>query len=185
MAGESGFENDSLGAAQVLFTARRFRVERVRQILSDGSVHQREIVRHPGAVVVLPLLSHGRIVLLRNYRVAVGRTLIELPAGTCEPNEPAMVTAARELTEETGYRARTLEPLLSFVMSPGILDERMQAFVARELTPGQQSLERGEQIEPLVVDWEQAIGMIRRGEIEDAKTIATLLYFQAFVEKDV
>jgi len=81
---------------EILFQGRRFRVERAVQVAPDGAEHVREVVRHPGAVVVLPLLDDGRICFVRNYRVAVGQTLIELPAGTLEPGEDPLETARRE-----------------------------------------------------------------------------------------
>ena len=94
-----------MSVPEILFRAQRFQVERAIQTMPDGSRHVREVVRHPGAVVILPLLDDGRVCFVRNFRVAVGETLIELPAGTLEPNEDPAETAIRELAEETGYRA--------------------------------------------------------------------------------
>lgn len=168
---------------EVLLQTKRFRVERVTQRLPDGREHAREVVRHPGAVVILPLLDDGRIVLVRNYRVAVDRTLVELPAGTLDPGEEPAATARRELAEETGYRAAEIEPLVSFYMSPGILDERLHAFVASGLTPGEMELDAGEQLEPFAVTWDEALKLLERGEIEDGKTIAALLYYERFCAK--
>lgn len=167
---------------EILFEGRRFRVERVVQATPDGKRHFREIVRHPGAVVVLPLLGDGRICFIRNFRVAVGETLIELPAGTLEPGEDPQQNARRELAEETGYRAGSLEPLLKFRMSPGILDEQMHLYLATELQPGPTALEAGEDIQPLLCTWAEALEMVRRGEIHDAKTIVSLLYYRMFRE---
>ncbi len=165
---------------QILFCATRFNVERVEQVLPDGSRHRREIIRHPGAVVLLPLLDDGRICLLRNYRVAVGQTLIELPAGTLEPHESPAETALRELAEETGYRAGRLEHILTFCMSPGILDEQMHFFLAEQLQAGPTSFDAGEDIQPLLCTWDEALAMIGRGDIRDAKTLAALLYYRTF-----
>jgi ADP-ribose pyrophosphatase len=169
-----------MSSPDILFQAQRFRVERVVQTSPDGSRHIREVVRHPGAVVILPLLDDGRLCLLRNYRVAVGQTLIELPAGTLEPGEDPSVTAERELAEETGYRAKRIEHLLTFCMSPGILDERMYLYVARSLEPGRTALEAGEDIHPLLCTWDEAIEMARAGRIADAKTLVALLYYRTF-----
>jgi ADP-ribose pyrophosphatase len=162
-------------AEKLLLETSRFRVVEAEQPTKDGSSRKRQIVRHPGAVVILPLLDDGRICLIRNYRIAVGQTLIELPAGTLEPGEPPIVTAGRELIEETGYRAARIEQLQEFFLSPGILDERMHLFVATGLTAGETALEAGEEIENLLVDWPTALGMITKGEIQDAKTIVGLL----------
>jgi ADP-ribose pyrophosphatase len=166
---------------EILYQGWRFRVERAVQVTPDGVRHPREVIRHPGAVVILPLLDDGRVCFVRNFRVAVGQTLIELPAGTLEPDEPPIETARRELAEETGYRAGRIEHLLSFCMSPGILDERMHLFLATELQPGPTALEAGEDIQQLVLGWEESLEMARRGEINDAKTLVGLLYYQMFL----
>jgi ADP-ribose pyrophosphatase len=164
---------------RVLFTARRFRVERVPQPCADGSVRTREVVIHPGSVVVVPLVSAASVCLVEVVRVAVGETLLELPAGTLDRDEPPLATAARELAEETGYRAGRIEPAGSFWMSPGILRERMHLFVAHDLVPGPQALEPGEQIRTRLVPWGEAVAMCRDGRIEDAKTIAGILLVEA------
>jgi ADP-ribose pyrophosphatase len=165
---------------KILFQAHRFRIEQVVQTTPDGVEHIREVVRHPGAVVILPLLDDGRICFERNYRVAVGETLIELPAGTLEPGEDPAETARRELVEETGYRAGHIEHLLTFCMSPGILDERMHLFLATELQPGPTALEAGEDIQTLLCTWDEALRMARRGEIRDAKTLVALMHYRMF-----
>ncbi len=161
---------------ETLFTGRRFRVVRRRQTLQDGSQHDREVILHPGAVVILPLLPHDRLLLIRNHRAAVDETLIELPAGTLEPGEEPSVAARRELEEETGYRAGSLEFVHAFWMSPGILRERMHLYVARDLTHGQMHLDAGEQIEPLTLTWQEALDLVRTGQIQDAKTLIGLLW---------
>ena len=166
---------------EMMFEGRRFRVVRMRRVGSDGREHIRDIVRHPGAVAILPLLDDGRICLLRNYRDTVGRELIELPAGTREPAEEPAETARRELIEETGYRAGRIELLCVFQTSPGVLDEQMFLYLATELQPGEAAPEPGEELTPLPVTREEARAMIRRGEIEDAKTLVGLLYYEAFV----
>lgn len=142
----------------------------------------RHTVEHPGAVAIIPLVDDQHVCLIRNHRIAVGKTLIELPAGTCEPPEPAGQTAARELQEETGYRAAHWQQLPGFFMSPGILNERMHLFVAKDLTPGPPAREADEQIDNLVVPWEEAIAMTLRGEIEDAKSVAALLVWDRLRE---
>ena len=131
---------------EVLYQAKRFRVERVTQESADGSQHVKEIVRHAGAVTIVPLLDDGRICFVENYRAAVGQRLVELPAGTLEPPEPPEKTASRELAEETGYRAAHIEHLTTFFMSPGILDEKLYVYAATGLAPGKMALEAGEDI---------------------------------------
>jgi ADP-ribose pyrophosphatase len=166
-----------IGKETVLRT-ERFEVERVRRALPDGGSLDRSVVRHPGAVTILPLLEGDRVCLIQNWRVAVEKTLIELPAGTLAPGEDPRETAFRELIEETGFRAGCLEPLSACYMSPGILDERMYLFVARDLTPGSPAREAGEEIENLIVPWQDAIRMVRDGRIEDAKTMIGLLVWE-------
>jgi ADP-ribose pyrophosphatase len=112
--------------------------------------------------------------------VAVEQTLIELPAGTLEPGEDTAETARRELAEETGYRAGHIEHLLTFCMSPGILDEQMHLYLATELQPGPMALEAGEDIQPLLCTWDESLEMMRRGDIHDAKTLVGLMHYRMF-----
>ncbi|MES1213649.1 MAG: NUDIX hydrolase, partial [Singulisphaera sp.] len=121
---------------EVLLETSRFRVVRRSHTLPDGQVASREVIEHPGAVAIVPLVDENHVCLIRNYRLAIQKWLLEIPAGTLEPGEDPAVTARRELAEETGYTAQTLEPLCQLVFSPGILHERMHLFVARGLEPG-------------------------------------------------
>jgi ADP-ribose pyrophosphatase len=165
---------------ELLFQGLIFRVERLMQPGPDGKEHPREIVRHPGGVVILPVLSDGRVCLLENYRTAVQERLIELPAGTREPGEEPEVTARRELAEETGYRAGRIELLATFCMSPGILDEKMFFYLATDLEPGPMALEGGEDIRVRLATWEEALDLCRQNRIRDAKTLAGLLFYEVF-----
>jgi ADP-ribose pyrophosphatase len=158
-----------------LLKASRFRVVRVQEACRDGSHRSRDLIKHPGSVAIVPLLDEHTVCLINVFRRAVGRTLIEIPAGTLDRIESLEAAAARELIEETGYRAESLEAVGSLWMSPGILRERMHLFVARGLTPGPQALEPGEQIETRVVGWDEAVAMCLDGRIEDAKTVAAIL----------
>lgn len=164
---------------EVLLSARRFRVVTRVHRTADGRQHAREIVEHPGSVVILPVLEGNRVCLIRNFRIAVDRALFELPAGTLDlPDEDTATAAARELAEETGYRAQSLDHLLSFYVSPGILNERMHLFVATGLSEGPTALEGGEEIERVIVAWDEALAMVRDGRIEDAKSLVGLLYYE-------
>jgi ADP-ribose diphosphatase len=163
---------------QVVYQGRRFRVVRRTYRTPDGREHVHETVVHPGAVTILPLVNNDAVCLIRNFRPSVGQTLLELPAGTLEPGEDPLTTARRELEEETGYQAEHIEPLLQFFMSPGILNERMHLYLATGLVAGAQSLDAGEQIENLVVPWSEALTMARDGRIQDAKSLAGLLYYE-------
>ena len=133
--------------------------------------------------MILPLVEGDQVCLIRNYRIAVQKTLIELPAGTIEPNEPPAQTAVRELREETGFTASHWRELPPFYMSPGILNEQMHLFVAEELTPGAPAREAGEQIENLLVPWDEALAMAERGEIEDAKSLVGILLWNQVRQK--
>lgn len=164
---------------ELLLTTRRFTVVRRREPLPDGSVRTREVVLHPGSVVVVPLVAADRVCLVEVVRTAVGGTLLELPAGTLDREESLADAARRELLEETGYRAGRIAAAGSFWMSPGILRERMHLFVAEDLVPGPQALEPGEQITTRVVAWSEAVAMCRDGAIDDAKTVAGILLVDA------
>ena len=169
-----------------LLTTDRFRVlEYVLQAEENQPEVRRQIIDHPGAVAVVPMVEDDRVCLIRNYRVAAGRTLVELPAGTLELGEPPRETAARELREETGYVASQWRELPGFFMSPGILNERMHLFVAEDLTPGPTAREAGEQIENLVVPWSKAVAMAERGEIEDAKSLVGILQWDRLRSEEV
>ena len=159
----------------VLTTAKFEVIEHHQQTTEAGPLLRRHYVVHPGAVAIIPVLDNDHVCLIRNYRVAVGKTLIELPAGTIDPQESPAVTAARELQEETGYTAERWCELPSFFMSPGILNERMHLFVAEGLKEGSPAREAGEQIDNFIVPWSEAVAMAREGDIEDAKSLVAIL----------
>jgi ADP-ribose pyrophosphatase len=116
--------------------------------------------------------------MIRNHREAVGKTLLELPAGTIDPGETPLATARRELKEETGYTAGRIRKVAEFYPSPGILNECMHLYVAENLKPGEQDLDDGEELEPVILDWEEAVGMALSGKIKDAKTLVGVLLWE-------
>ena len=162
---------------RIIHQGNRLNLHAVEIAGDDGQTHVHEIVRHRGAVVLLPLLDRDTVVLIENYRPAVRETLLELPAGTREPEESPERTAARELAEETGYTARQLNELHEFYSSPGISDERMHLFVARELTAGEAQREATEQIENRVATRQEIRQWIAQGRIRDGKTLIGLYAF--------
>ncbi len=162
---------------KTLLTTHRFTVEEVHQTVPGGGTRPRQVVRHPGAVAVVPMVDADHVCLIKNYRVAVDAVLIEIPAGTLEPNELPELTAGRELIEETGYIAGRMEKLHDFLLSPGITDERMHVYIAHELILGPTAREEGEDIENMIVTWSEAMAMVERGEIQDAKTLVGLLWY--------
>lgn len=161
-----------------LLETTRFQVVKQTVTRPDGQAVSVSYVVHPGSVAILPLVDDEHLCLIRSRRLTVGQTLIEIPAGTREPGEPPQETARRELEEETGYRAAQWEELVQFYASPGILSERMHIYVARGLTPGEPRREANEEIENLVLSWDEALVMLDRGEIVDGKTIVALLTYQ-------
>jgi ADP-ribose pyrophosphatase len=171
---------DNLIEKQVIYRGKKVRIEVHHLETGAGGRHQREVVAHNGAVVVLPWLDEQRILLIRTYRYAVGQILLELPAGTLEKNEDPINCAGRELLEETGYLAGRLQSLLAFFSSPGILTERMYVYAAYDLEQSRQALEEGEDIELVPMLFAEAVEMIGRGEIQDGKTIAAILWYERF-----
>jgi ADP-ribose pyrophosphatase len=159
----------------IVFESRKFKVARDVSPGPRGNLLERDVVLHPGAVAILPLVDADHLCLLRNQRFAVAETLWEIPAGTLEPGEDPARAAARELAEETGYRAERLHLRLTFYPSPGILNEKMYLYIAENLTPGPLDLQADEQIQPTVVSWSQALTWARDGTIRDAKTLVALL----------
>ena len=154
---------------------RKIQVYRDLDAGRDGRPIERDMVIHPGAAAILPLVDADHVCLLRNPRFIVGETLWEIPAGTLEPNEAPEVAAVRELAEETGYQANSWRKLAAFFPSPGVLSERTHLFLAEGLTPGAMRPEDDEAMEPEVVEWGQALAWALDGTIRDAKTLVALL----------
>lgn len=165
-------------ALRTLTETSRFKVVEQTITRPDGQRASCTYVVHPGSVAILPLVDADQVCLIRSRRLTVGQTLIEVPAGTREPGEPPAETARRELEEETGYQAASWELLAEFFASPGVLNERMYIFLARDLTPGPPRREANEEIENLVVPFDETLAMIDRGEIVDGKTIVALLTYE-------
>lgn len=163
---------------ETLLETSRFRVVKQTVTRPGGAQASCQYVVHPGSVAILPLLDDDHLCLIRNRRLTVGQTIVEVPAGTREVGEPPLETARRELAEETGYQAAHWEELAQFYASPGILSERMYVYVARDLAAGDPHREANEEIENLVLSWDEALAMLDRGEIVDGKTIVALLTYR-------
>ncbi|HSB74458.1 MAG TPA: NUDIX hydrolase [Terriglobales bacterium] len=151
--------------------------DRVRE--PGGFVARRDMVRHPGSVVILAAdQSRGpvRVLLARQYRYAAGKPLWELPAGRIDPGEQPLAAAKRELLEETGYTARRWQRALFFYSSPGFLDETMAIYLATELVAGKAQPEEDEVIQKRLFPLSAAVRMVMKGRIDDGKTIAGVLW---------
>jgi ADP-ribose pyrophosphatase len=159
----------------------KFDLELVTGTSDSGQHFSREAIRHPGSVIMLPVRAVGgveRIVMIRNFRLSLGAWLLELPAGTMTPGEDPAACAHRELVEETGMVAATLEPVCRFHAAPGLADELMHAFIARDLTPAAQALEVDERIQVAEMPTSEIFNLLDSGQITDAKTMMVLMLCQ-------
>jgi ADP-ribose pyrophosphatase len=157
------------------FTGRLFNVRRDTITTPDGGAGVREVVEHPGAVLLVALDDEDNILLVRQYRHPVGKRLCELPAGTLDEGEDPRACAERELREETGFRPRSLEPLGGFFLSPGYCNEYIHVFLATGLEESPLDTGDEDDLKALRLPLAEALGMVERGEIQDAKSIAALL----------
>jgi ADP-ribose pyrophosphatase len=160
---------------KIAYTGRAFRVMSENITLPDGTTTELDVIRHPGAAAIVPMADPETVVLIHQYRHAVGGHIWEIPAGTLEPGEGPLACAERELVEETGYSAEIFEKIGEIVPVPGYSDERIHLFLASELTLGSQQLDEGEWLEVHCLPFQKAMEMVRRGEIQDGKTITGLL----------
>lgn len=165
--------------AERILQGEVFGVDRVRWTDPTGADHERLIVRHPGAVTVVPELDDGRLVLIRNWRVSVQTWLVEFCAGKLEPGEAPENAAARELQEETGHRAGSMRAIGRFLTSPGFADEWMHVFAAEGLEQVPRGLQPGERIEVLTAFPAEVEAWIRRGELQDGKSITAFALWKA------
>jgi len=169
--------------SEVLYQGKVFSLQRDTVIEPGGVQVERDIIEHPGSVVVLPIFKDGRILLIRQYRHSVGEFLWELVAGRKEPDESPAAAARRELIEETGYTAARLRKLMRIVPTPGFVNEWMWIFAAEGLTEGEAQPEEDEKITPRIFTLKQAEKMIERGTLHDAKSICGILYYAWFLRR--
>jgi len=169
--------------SKIIYNGPVFGIRR-DELLEPGGVRTtREMITHSGSVVVLPVLADGRVLLIRQYRHAARTFLWELVAGRIDEGESPRKAAARELIEETGYRAERFRIFLDFFPSPGFLEEKMFILLADGLTEGIAQPEKDEKIESRAYERKELEQMIQKRIIRDGKTIAGLLYYFRFIAK--
>ena len=176
-AGDAHLREETLVSEQV-YQGRFLDVRRDQVRLPDGKTTQREYIRHPGAVMVVPLLDDGRIVIERQWRHPLGRAVLEFPAGKLERGEPALKCAIRELIEETGYRAAEWARAGILHNAIGYSDEGIEVWFARGLVAGARELDQGEFLDVGSAGFDELMDLARRGELTDAKTLIGLLWVQ-------
>jgi ADP-ribose pyrophosphatase len=149
--------------------------------LPDGGTAMREYIRHPGAVAILALLPNGKLLLEKQFRYALQREFLEIPAGKIDPGEDPLTTAKRELQEETGYRAANWRHLGTGHACIGYADEKIEYYLATDLTPGDKQLDEGEYIELLEMTPEETFANVMNGNITDSKSITGLFWLRELI----
>ena len=157
-----------------LYQGRVFNLVRENVTLDNGVITDMEFVEHPGATAIIPMLNESRIILLKQYRHALRKYIWEIPAGTIDPQESVINCAKRELIEETGYSAEQWQKLGEMTPVPGYSDERIHIYLATDLLPAEQNLDRDEIINVHEIEFDEAMEMVKAGKIQDAKSIAGL-----------
>jgi ADP-ribose pyrophosphatase len=167
--------------SKLVYKGKLFGVRRDEIVEPDGLRATREVISHPGSVVILPVLPDGKIVMVRQYRHAARQYLWELVAGKMDGNETVKEGAARELREETGYRAKRFTEFLDVFPTPGFLEERMHILLAQGLTAGEAEPEADEKLISHMFRPEELKKMMKEGKLRDAKSIAGILYYLTFL----
>ncbi len=167
--------------SEVLYKGKLLNLRRDKNKIND-EIFTREVVEHPGAVAIIPMINN-KVILIKQYRHPTKNFLLEIPAGTLEKNESVEECAHRELIEETGYEAKELKKIMSCYLAPGYSTEIIHIFLAREIKKTKPSLEADEQIEVLSMDLEEVKEKINDGTIKDAKTIVGISYLFLFNSK--
>lgn len=167
----------------ILHQGRAFSFVKENVTLENGTTVDLEVVRHPGAAAIVPFITTDKLIMLKQYRHAIGHHIWEIPAGTLDPNEDPLECAKRELIEETGYSGSQWKKLGQITPVPGYSDERIHIFVATDLTPAAQNLDADEVLDVHEVPFEKAVEMIEKGQIQDSKTISGLYYASLWLNK--
>lgn len=168
-------------STQPIFKGRVISLQVDEVKLPDGSKGKREIVKHPGAVAVVAL-QEGKMLVVEQYRKAMERTLVEIPAGKLDPGEEPEEAAARELEEETGWKPASMTKLYSFYTSPGFADEIIHLYFTDDLVRGNEALDEDEFLDCFSLTLQEAWQYVRDGRIQDAKTIMAVSAWQSYVQ---
>ncbi len=182
--GLKALTSESTISSQYLYKGRILNLRLDTVQLSNGITSKREIIEHGQAVVIAPIDGDGNVIMVRQYRKAVEKVLLELPAGGLNEGEDPQVAAARELEEETGYTAGKLQRLGGFYLAPGYSSEYIHLFLATDLTKGQPHPEEDEQVEAVSVPLSNIPGLLAVEEIQDAKSVAGLLQVMVLSKSD-
>ncbi|HDK26212.1 MAG TPA: NUDIX hydrolase [Candidatus Atribacteria bacterium] len=177
---ENLFQENTLSSLNI-YRGKVINVRQDKVKLPDGRESLREIVEHPGAVVILALTDDKKIVMIRQFRKPAEEVLWELPAGTIEPGEDLENCARRELEEETGYYPRKIKNIITFFSSPGFCNERLTLFLAEDLEKRNKNEDADEFIKVQLITLDKTLDMVRKNIIRDAKTIIGILYFLSYI----
>lgn len=177
--------DETLIATRAVYEGRYLRAEERTVRLPDGREGRREIIVPPDAVGVLPIANSGTVYLVRQYRTALGRTILEIPAGILEPGEHPIDTARRECGEEIGLTPQRLDPLFGYYHSVGFSTGRIQVFLGRDLQPAPHAKPDGtEFIEIVTLPFAELLDRVERGDIVDSKTLLAALWYRTFLSRD-
>jgi ADP-ribose pyrophosphatase len=171
-------------SSKIIYEGKILKIKLDEVKLPNGYVTVREIVEHPNAIALIPINNNGKLIMINQYRHSAQEVLLEIPAGTMEKNETPDECAKRELLEETGYEAKELKKLFSCYLAPGYSTELIHIFLAKNLVYKGQETEADEQIKVVELSFKEALEKIKKGEVKDAKTICSLLFFFAFLKSE-
>ncbi len=167
--------------SKILYEGKVFQHRQDQVLTHKGDPAVRDIILHPGAVAIVPILNQDEILLIKQYRKAIDKVIIEIPAGTLEANESPDDCAPRELEEECGYQAQKWEKAGTFYTAPGFCNELIHLYFASDLIATQQNLEPDEEIEPIAANWNQIEEWIQNKTIQDAKTLVGISYWRGLL----